>query len=151
MQTVVTKKFHFHCSHLLPAHKGLCRNLHGHTYHIEIGVKGNIRKESSSSRGMIIDFGELTRIVEKEVISKLDHAFVYNIKSVESRKIAEFLDKTIKQKLCYLPYDSTAENLCDWIWNKICMELTQKKVKLWKVTVYETDTSYAQKSRGVYN
>ena len=76
---IIKKTAEFDCAHLLSNHMGGCQNLHGHTYKIIVGVsdsKDNLIKTGSST-GMIIDFKDLKRSLNN-LISQLDHAFVYN-------------------------------------------------------------------------
>lgn len=66
----ISKEMTIDCAHYLPGHKGKCKNLHGHTYRIRLSIQGQLNDE-----GMIIDFGELKKIME-EVIGKYDHKFL---------------------------------------------------------------------------
>lgn len=62
----VTKKFHFEMSHVLHQYDGLCRNIHGHTYNMEVTLLGEPRNEPDHPRdGMVVDFGRLKKIVKK--------------------------------------------------------------------------------------
>lgn len=38
----VTKKFKFDAAHMLSGHEGLCKNLHGHQYLLEVTVGDRI-------------------------------------------------------------------------------------------------------------
>lgn len=69
----VTKIFTFDSAHYLPEHKGKCKNLHGHTYHLHVTVEGEINKE-----GFVIDFGSLKEIMTP-VIDRLDHGYLNDI------------------------------------------------------------------------
>ena len=40
----VTKRFHFEMAHTLYEYDGLCRNIHGHSYNLEVTIKGEPRK-----------------------------------------------------------------------------------------------------------
>ena len=64
----VTKRFSFDSAHYLPLHRGKCKNLHGHTYILEVTIKGEINSE-----GMVIDFGILSALVKETIIEKFDH------------------------------------------------------------------------------
>jgi 6-pyruvoyltetrahydropterin/6-carboxytetrahydropterin synthase len=50
---------------------GLCArpNFHGHTYTCAVTIEGSI----DPMTGMVIDLGELDRILEAEVVSRFDH------------------------------------------------------------------------------
>ena len=108
---LVTKKFIFDSAHKLKNYKGKCKNLHGHTYVLYVTVRGKIDKKT----GMVMDFSEIGKIVEKKVISVLDH---------------NYINKIIKQP--------TAENILVWIWIRI-----EKYLKVYKIELWETPDSFA--------
>ena len=101
---LVAKEFTFDAAHKLLNYKGLCANLHGHTYKLQIVLSGPVQKN-----GMVIDFVDLKKIVTEKVISKLDH---------------KFINKIIKQ--------STAENISIWIWNQLEKNLPLYEIRLWE-------------------
>jgi len=68
MLTRVTRSFAFEAAHHLPWHPGKCRRLHGHNYRFEVTVGGPL-----DERGVVIDFDELSAIVEAEVVARYDH------------------------------------------------------------------------------
>ena len=59
----ITKQFNFEMAHALYNYDGACKNIHGHSYVLEITLKGEIKK-----CGFVIDFKELKFIVNKEII-----------------------------------------------------------------------------------
>ena len=77
----ITRKFHFSASHRVFDPKlsneenfriyGKCSNPngHGHNYVMNITVAGDINPET----GFVMDLTELKDLVEKEIISKVDH------------------------------------------------------------------------------
>lgn len=71
----ITKRFEFSYAHLLPAHQGKCRRLHGHNAILEVTVEGNVQT-GHSEEGMVIDFGDLRTIVNEEIVDKWDHRFL---------------------------------------------------------------------------
>lgn len=94
---------------------------HGHNYTLEVTVSGEIDKDT----GMIIDVKELKGIIEREIISKLDHknlnTDVYFLKdtipSVENIvvKIWEILNKKInKGKLYEIKLFETKDNVATY-------------------------------------
>ena len=81
----VTKTVRFDAAHVLTNHAGLCRNLHGHTYRVEVSVAG----EADGGDGMVIDFKDLKSLLAETVCARFDHAFIYNTGSEAEREIAE--------------------------------------------------------------
>lgn len=111
----VTKFFTFDAAHRIPNHKGACSNLHGHTYKVEITITGQ-RYISGSPEGMVIDFGDIKKVVGP-LISQLDHSYLNDI--------------------IYIP---TAENLAEFVG----LNLIEVLPDLSRVAVWETPTSYAE-------
>ncbi|MBU2639128.1 MAG: 6-carboxytetrahydropterin synthase QueD [Nanoarchaeota archaeon] len=144
----ITKVFNWHCAHRLVGHRGLCKNVHGHTYKLEVEIEGN-PQIGGSSDGMIVDFSDLKSLVKKFIVDKFDHAFVYNSNSYTDKLIAKFLKTKIDQKLLALPFNTTAENMAQWIFKELT---TQKKltdkITVTKIRLWETDTAYAEKKNG---
>jgi len=110
----VVKEFTFDAAHNLVEYHGKCEKLHGHTYKLQIMVCGERDKE-----GMVIDFIDLKKIVQEEVLSYLDHAYINEI----------------------IPQPS-AENIAEWIWNKLEEKLSSERYKLSEVRLWETPTSF---------
>ncbi|MDQ3757734.1 MAG: 6-carboxytetrahydropterin synthase QueD [Actinomycetota bacterium] len=71
MRTRVTRSFAFEAAHQLPWHPGKCKRLHGHNYRFEVTVEGPL-----DARGVVVDFDDLHRVVEHEVLSRYDHQFL---------------------------------------------------------------------------
>ena len=75
----VTKQFGFEMSHALLNYDGLCRNIHGHSYKLQITVAGEpMQAPGSPKDGMVIDFSILKRLIQEQIISKLDHSLMIN-------------------------------------------------------------------------
>lgn len=67
-RTSVTCSFTFEAAHRLPWHAGRCRNLHGHSYRLDVTVSGPL-----DANGVVIDFDVLSEVVRIEVIDVWDH------------------------------------------------------------------------------
>lgn len=73
----VTKIFNFEASHKLPHYEGACHNLHGHSYKLEVTISGEIKESEKDPKcGMIMDFKDLKKIVNKVAVNKYDHAYL---------------------------------------------------------------------------
>jgi len=130
MKIEVVKEFTFDSAHFLPGHKGKCKETHGHTYHLQIGVKGKV----DSQTGMVIDFGDLKEIVKERIIDKLDH------------KLLNHLDEDIGTECDFPSNQPTAENMVLWIAEELRMAflLNLELPSITFVRLYETPTSYAE-------
>jgi len=114
--TEITKIITFDSCHNLLNYNGKCRNLHGHTYKLEITVRNRVDLHS----GMVMDFGTLKNIINKYVIEPLDHKYLND-------ELPEF--------------NPTAEVMCDWIWRQL--EFEGKLKGLYEVKLWETPNSNA--------
>jgi len=78
----ITKQFKFETGHALYGYDGLCKNVHGHSYSLEVTLIGSPIAETSNAKyGMLIDFGDLKELVNKHIVHPLDHATVLNCNS----------------------------------------------------------------------
>ena len=87
-----------------------------------------------------MDFGDLKKLVNEEVISLLDHALVLNAKT--DTKLIEVLKQNY-EKIVIVEFQPTTENLLNFIAEKIKAKLPER-VMLTCVRLRETNTSYAE-------
>ena len=71
MITRVSRSFSFEAAHQLEWHSGACKNLHGHSYKLEVTVAGAL-----DANGIVIDFSDLSAVVGREVIDAYDHTYL---------------------------------------------------------------------------
>ncbi len=113
MKVEVVKTFRFEAAHSLPnvpeGHK--CRNLHGHSYRIDIHVTDDVDEKV----GWVIDFGDIKKAVDP-ILAKLDHKCLNDIPGLEN---------------------STSEMIAKYLWDAITPELKG----LSAIAVWESDTS----------
>jgi len=137
----ITKQFSFEMAHALRNYDGLCRNIHGHSYKMDITLAGQpLHDENSPKNGMVMDFGDLKRLVNEEIISLLDHALVLNAKT--DSQLVDAL-KQHYEKIVTVEFQPTTENLLGYIAGKLQKRLPET-VALACVRLRETDTSYAE-------
>ena len=136
----IAKEYRWEMGHRLPFHKGLCRNIHGHSYKMIVEITGSLNKH-----GMVIDFFDLNKII-KPIIDKYDHAFLCWDKD---KKLKEFLVNN-KMKRVFVDYHSTVENICKDFIEIITRKLQRiKNVSIEEITIkiFETPNAYAEKSK----
>lgn len=86
---------HFDAAHRLPAYKGKCEKVHGHTYKVEVTVEGELKEEKE----YVIDYLELKTTVN-DVLSKLDHEFLNDIfENPTSEIIANYIKTELEKEL----------------------------------------------------
>jgi len=115
----IGKTFEFEAAHFIPMHKGACRELHGHSYKMEIVITGEI-----GPLGMIMDFSDLKKMVQENLWERLDHVCLND---------------------WFFP--PTAERMVQVIAKRLQIELeklSDKTLSLVKVKLWETSSSYAE-------
>lgn len=128
MEAYLTVSTHFSAAHRL-AHPDLSQeenteiygkcarpNGHGHNYHLEVTVKGEIH----SPTGMIVDLGALNQVIEDLVIEPFDHTF---------------LNKDIPYFTKVVP---TAENIAAYISQLLQQPIRELGAELHKVKLIES-------------
>lgn len=137
----VTKEFRFEAAHALYKYDGLCKNIHGHSYILRVTIIGTpIQDRNNPKRGMVIDFGDLKRIVNKEIVNRLDHSVMLNQEAPHQlfTNVEEMFDR-----IHILDYQPTCENMVVDFANIIKSQLP-KSIELFSIQLYETATSYAE-------
>ena len=80
-----------------PGHK--CGRLHGHSFRVEIRLRGTVDKHS----GWFRDFGDV-KLAFKPLEDQLDHRYLNEVSGLEN---------------------PTSENLARWIWQRLKPELPE--------------------------
>jgi 6-pyruvoyltetrahydropterin/6-carboxytetrahydropterin synthase len=122
---LISKEFTFDSAHHLHCYEGKCQSLHGHTYKLQVIMRGKV-----DHRGITIDFGDIKRIAKARIIDHLDH---------------QYLNEVLP------PMNTTAENMVVWMFEQIHAALIEEKlypdVMLEEIRLWETPTSYAAVTR----
>lgn len=96
-------------AHKLEGYDGLCSNLHGHSWKIDLWFKGDIKDVDDV--GILVDF-----TIVKELKEQLDHKYINDVVKV----------------------NPTAENLIGWIYNFIKQKIgnnIEVKIRLYETAV----------------
>ncbi|MDI6844094.1 MAG: 6-carboxytetrahydropterin synthase QueD [Anaerosomatales bacterium] len=67
-------RYHFDAAHALRSYEGECRNLHGHTWDVEVTVVG----DELDARDILYDFKDLKADLV-EVLSAFDHTYLNEV------------------------------------------------------------------------
>ena len=114
MHVELTKSYTFEAAHRLPMvpadHK--CARMHGHSFRVEVTVAGPV----DPRLGWLVDFGEITAVVEPLLKRELDHRTLNDVPGLEN---------------------PTSENLCGWLWQRLAPRIAG----LAAITVHETCTA----------
>jgi 6-pyruvoyltetrahydropterin/6-carboxytetrahydropterin synthase len=137
----VTKKFTFDMAHALYGYDGPCKNIHGHTYHLSVTLIGTpIQDNGDVKLGMVVDFGDLKKIVKDNILEIYDHALVLNEDAPYSK--SEVISNEF-EKVILVPYQPTCENLLLSFVEKL-KPLFSKEMALVSIRLEETPTSFAE-------
>ncbi|NND62353.1 MAG: 6-carboxytetrahydropterin synthase [Flavobacteriaceae bacterium] len=138
----ITKMFSFETGHALYGYDGKCRNVHGHSYKLSVTVIGNPISDNSHVKfGMVIDFGDLKKIVKEEIVDVFDHATVFN-KNTPHVELAKELENR-GHNVLLVDYQPTSEMMVVDFAEKI-KERLPNNIQLHSLKLQETATSYAE-------
>ena len=138
----LTKEFSFESAHALDGYDGLCREIHGHSYRLFVTVKGEPScDECDPKLGMVMDFGDLKRIVNSEIVERLDHSFV--LRDSEQNEELKASLGTKFSKVVLGDYQPTCENMLSDFAARLQRALPAN-VQLYSLRLHETATSYAE-------
>ena len=139
----LTKEFAFEAAHALDGYDGKCRHIHGHSYRLSVTVKGTpLADESDPKSGMTLDFGELKRIVNEEIVDKLDHSLIVRRTDVSDDCWIEPLVQRFGN-VVEVAYRPTCENMLADFAARLCRRMPDG-VSLHSLKMYETATSCAE-------
>lgn len=140
---LVTKTIEIDMGHRVPNHESKCKNLHGHRYKIEVGVDDKVITDiGKSNEGMVIDFSHLKEIMVEIIDKQYDHGFMM-YKDDEYADYFRKIKEQNKQKIIFVNFIPTAENISKHWFNQLIEPLSNRKIKLSYVKVWETPSSTA--------
>ncbi|RXG18016.1 6-pyruvoyltetrahydropterin/6-carboxytetrahydropterin synthase [Leeuwenhoekiella aestuarii] len=138
----ITKQFSFETGHALYGYDGKCRNVHGHSYKLSVTVIGTPISDTQNVKfGMVIDFGDLKKIVKGEIVDVFDHATVFNKNTPHVELAKELSDRG--HNVLLVDYQPTSEMMVIDFAEKIQKHLPQN-IKLFSLKLQETDSSFAE-------
>lgn len=133
----VTRHIEFEAAHMLYKYEGACRNLHGHSYKLEVTIEGIPNEQY----GFVMDFKELNSIL-KEVVP--DHMFISN-KNLPNDSTERQIVRILKEAdMAIKEYDfvPSAENMVANFAKEI-QERLPNGLDVVKACLWETTNSFA--------
>ncbi|MEI6696218.1 MAG: 6-carboxytetrahydropterin synthase [Bacteroidota bacterium] len=97
-------------------------NWHGHNYELFVCVKGDINPET----GFLINLKELSKIVNEQIINKIDHKNI-NLE-------VDFMQGKL----------ASTENLTKAIWDEIAAPVKKLGAELHSIKLYETENNFVE-------
>lgn len=138
----ITKQFTFETGHALYGYDGKCKNVHGHSYKLSVTVIGKPISDAGNVKyGMVIDFTDLKKIVNREIVNVFDHATVFNKNTPHVELAKELADRG--HNVLLVDYQPTSEMMVIDFAAKI-KALLPDTIKLHSLRLSETATSYAE-------
>jgi 6-pyruvoyltetrahydropterin/6-carboxytetrahydropterin synthase len=138
----ITKQFTFETAHALYGYDGKCKNIHGHSYKLDVTVIGEpIADINNVKCGMVIDFGDLKKIVKSEVVDTMDHAILLN-KETPHLNLAKDLMAS-GHDVVLVDYQPTSENMVADFAQRISKRL-DPSLSLHSLKLRETETAFAE-------
>ncbi|MFD2245144.1 6-pyruvoyl trahydropterin synthase family protein [Pontibacter ruber] len=137
----LTRLFTFEAAHALQNYNGPCRNIHGHSYKLQVTVIGTpLVDEFHPKNGMVVDFGDLKKLVQELILEQMDHALLLRQDSP-----AELVDvlRALHHKLVLVPYQPTCENMLIDMKTRLSGSLPAG-VELHSLKLWETQNSFAE-------
>ncbi|MBI3617563.1 MAG: 6-carboxytetrahydropterin synthase QueD [Candidatus Omnitrophica bacterium] len=108
-------KSHIASAHSLTGYQGRCKNLHGHTWHIEAVIAG----DDLDSIGMVADFALIKKQLN-EFLMPLDHVCLNDL---------EYFKRN----------NPTTENIARYVYQNFAKVIAPLQIK--RVQVWESETS----------
>jgi 6-pyruvoyltetrahydropterin/6-carboxytetrahydropterin synthase len=109
----LTIKEHFDAAHALVGYPGQCKNLHGHTWDVEVSVRGTELDEV----GIVYDFKDLKDNLT-QILEQYDHKYLNEVPPFDA-------------------INATAENLARVIYGQIS-KLLPESMEVVEVSVWES-------------
>lgn len=109
----------FSAAHMLKGYDGLCSNLHGHNWTVQVFI----RADRLDDIGIAADFTVIKRVLT-EILAQFDHKYL--------NELPEFQD-----------INPTSENIARILFEKLAPAVAKPGIKLDRVRVCESPTSGA--------
>jgi 6-pyruvoyltetrahydropterin/6-carboxytetrahydropterin synthase len=110
----------FSSAHWLRNYVGKCANLHGHNYRVEVYERG----QRLDAAEMLVDFAEL-KAATRRVVEYLDHKNINELPPFDHEM------------------NPTAERMAEYFLSEVGRALSNDRVQVYKVRIWETDTCAA--------
>jgi len=131
MKTTCTVTVPFTGAHRLVGLDIPCQALHGHFYSVSFTFEAK-----KLDQGMVIEFDSAKQKITEWFAQNWDHNIILH---ESDKELGEGISAITKQKIFYLPFNPTAENLGSYLINEVCPKLyANSGAKCVKVHLQET-------------
>ncbi|MBV8939078.1 MAG: 6-carboxytetrahydropterin synthase [Alphaproteobacteria bacterium] len=132
-----TRLLAFDAAHRVAEHESKCKYVHGHRYTVE----ASFAAPRLDALGRVADFGVIKERLGGWLDQHWDHTAILWEKDAP---LGEAIAALTRQRIFYLPYNPTAENLARYLLEEICPSLfAQSNLRCMSVRVWETPNCFA--------
>ncbi len=126
----IKKHYHFHAAHRNETIDDKCRNIHGHTYHMEVKLQF---ADFNDKTGVTLLFADIDKKI-LPIVNELDHSFIINYQD----PLLYHLQKFPEDFRIFGMFTSTScENLCKLIFTMI----RETRLPIISLSLQETTSS----------
>lgn len=115
MKTTCTVSVPFTGAHRLVGLDIPCQALHGHFYRVDFTFTAE-----KLDQGMVVEFDSARQKITDWFAQNWDHNIILH---ESDKELGEGIAKITKQKIYYLPFNPTAENLGEYLIKEVCPAL----------------------------
>lgn len=138
---IVTCEFTFEASHHLSGNSGRCQRPHGHSYRLQVSLRGPIvQTPGRSDNGTVIPFEELERSVERMILQGM-------YADIPCSDIEGGLDYNDLNALTGIR--TTPENMVHWIWDALVTcgvpDNLLYRIRLWETEKWCAEITHAER------
>lgn len=135
---ICTRRLEFDAAHRVMEHESKCKHLHGHRYVVE----ASFAAAKLDALGRVIDFGVIKERLGAWIDENWDHTTILWDKD---KPLGTSIEGHTGQKIFYLPYNPTAENLALYLFTTMCPKLfAESGVTCRKIKIFETPNCSAE-------
>ena len=131
--------------HRVPNHKSKCRHMHGHRYRWEAELEGDVVTLGGvSDEGMLMDFSDVSAILNEYIHDVVDHAFI--VYEGDQEALVALSHMGDEHRTLVVPFIPTAENLAKWAFHQVEPHISSSygnSLQLYAFHVRETPKSWA--------
>ena len=131
--------------HRVPNHKSKCRHMHGHRYRWDAELEGDVVTQGGASEeGMLMDFSDVSAILNDYIHDVVDHAFI--VYEADKEALVALSHMGDEHRTLIVPFIPTAENLAKWAFEQVEPHISSSysnSLKLHAFHVRETPKSWA--------
>tara|TARA_B100001750_G_scaffold94284_1_gene74386 strand:- start:43 stop:420 length:378 start_codon:yes stop_codon:yes gene_type:complete len=119
--------------------------MHGHRYRWEVELEGEVVTQIGvSDEGMLMDFADVSEILNKHIHDVVDHAFIVYEGDEEATAALSVMGD--EHRTIVVPFVPTAENLAKWAYEQVESHIKSSydnSLRLHAFHVRETPKSWA--------